>query len=83
MAPNHLAHFFGRHQGRSCRPESEDQIVMKMERLSPAGRDAMHVDSSERRLTVRNDYGAGFFDDLAARSIPDLGIPRLDVPARQ
>src|SRR5271166_1973715 len=83
VAPNHLADFLGGLQGRVRRAEPEDQIVMQMERLSPAGRDAMHIDTGERRVTVRDEYGPGFLDYLAARRVPDLGILRLDVPARQ
>ncbi len=83
IAPCDSADFVGRIQFRRRGPKREDQVVMKMERLAAAGRNAVHVDSDQARTRGRLEMGSGFLDHFTTRGVPDFGIVGFDMAARQ
>jgi len=81
IAPGDVAHLLRRAECLRRGLESENQIVVQMERFVAPRRDAVYIHSHQQWRGLGAQDCAGLFDHLAASRVPDKRIVRLDVAA--
>ena len=82
-APGDAADLLGRRHFLRRGAESEDEIVMQMVRLAPAGWDGVDVYADQKRVAIGNQESSSLLHHFAAGCFPDFGVARLDMSTGQ